>query len=298
MSLRYGVEPDEVSYRIAIIACNQAEHREHKELQCEISDNGPVLTWWECALSLLRRMREDDISPSLQSISSAVSACEAAGQWQRAIGVLELMPSFSPLLGDDQMKEMNDPDEPANLYCLNAAISACEKGGAWFEALQLYESIRSAQNTKNAVMPNFITVSSLLIALEKANQLELAESIYTDAIRDGVVSPWKRRHDNDGKLRIMMDLHQFSAPMAKIAIRSYMDSLLSPRRKVYGKGDAVFIVGKGKRSEERPVLMPTILRLFREEFRIDVTVDKNNTGRVRLSKESIERFIKQKKWNA
>ena len=86
--------------------------------------------------------------------------------------------------------------------------------------------------------------------------------------------------------------------MAKIAIRSYMDSLLSPRRKVYGKGDAVFIVGKGKRSEERPVLMPTILRLFREEFRIDVTVDKNNTGRVRLSKESIERFIKQKKWNA
>ena len=80
MSLRYGVEPDEVSYRIAIIACNQAEHREHKELLCEISYNGPVLTWWECALSLFKQMREDDILPSLQSISSVVSACEAAGQ--------------------------------------------------------------------------------------------------------------------------------------------------------------------------------------------------------------------------
>ena len=77
-----------------------------------------------------------------------------------------------------------------------------------------------------------------------------------------------------------------------------MDSLLFPRRKVYDKGDAVFIVGKGKRSKERPVLMLTILRLFREEFGIDVTVDKHNTGWVRLSKVPIESFIKQKKWNA
>mmetsp|Transcript_3235 Transcript_3235/g.5931 ORF Transcript_3235/g.5931 Transcript_3235/m.5931 type:complete len:1086 (-) Transcript_3235:468-3725(-) len=200
MSVRYGCQPDERSYRLAIIACNQAEHRETRRGD---SATGPVLKWWECALSLLRRMREDDIKPSLQTFSSAVSACEAAGQWQRAIGVLELMPSFSPLLGDDKMKEMNDP-EPANLYCLNAAISACEKGGAWVEALQLYEHIRSMQDNKNAVMPNFITVNSLLIALEKANQLELAESVYKDAVRDKIVSPWKRRYDNDGKLRKMM----------------------------------------------------------------------------------------------
>ena len=85
--------------------------------------------------------------------------------------------------------------------------------------------------------------------------------------------------------------------MAKIAVRSYMDSLLSPRRKIFDYADAVFIVGKGKHSEERPVLMPTILRLFRDEFGIDATIDKKNTGRVRLAKESIERFIEKKKWN-
>ncbi|KAL7526551.1 hypothetical protein ACHAXR_002503, partial [Thalassiosira sp. AJA248-18] len=289
MPVKYGVLADERSYRLAIIACNQAEHREMK-MRRHISSDDPELKWWECALSLLRRMREDEIKPSLQTFSSAVSACEAAGQWQRAIGVLQLMPAFSPLLGHNKMEGI-DTHEPANLYCLNAAISACEKGGAWVEALQLFENARSFQ-----VRPNFITVNSLLIALERANQLELAESIYKDALRDNVVSPWKRRYDNDGKLRNMMDLHKFSAPLAKIAVRSYMGSLLSPRRRKFSTADAVFIVGKGKRSEEMPVLIPTILQLFRDEFGIEATIDKKNKGRIRVAKESIENIIESKKW--
>jgi len=291
MPVKYGVQPDEISYRLAIIACNQAEHR---ELRFKDSMVGFDLKWWECSLSLLRRMKEEEIQPSLQTYSSVVSACEAAGQWQRAIGVLRLMPSFSSLLGSDEVEEM-DASEPANLYCLNAAISACEKGGAWIEALQLYESVCSVKNTKHSVRPNFITVNSILIALEKANQLELAESIYSDAIRKRIVSPWKRRCDNDGELRRMMDLHHFSAPMAKVAVRSYLSSLLTSRNK-FNNTDAVLIVGKGKRSEERPVLMPAILQLLRDEYEIDATVDKENTGRIRVAKESIERFIRKKKW--
>ena len=122
---KYRVTPDELSYRLAIIACNQAEHQ---EMRSRTTPDSHGLTWWQCALSLLRRMREDDIKPSLQAYSSAISACEAAGQWQRALGVLQMMPAFSSLLGVDQ--EGADT-EPANLFCLNAAISACEKGGAW-----------------------------------------------------------------------------------------------------------------------------------------------------------------------
>lgn len=77
---------------------------------------------------------------------------------------------------------------------------------AWVEALQIYEDIRSAQYTKaeNAVKPNFITVNAIITALERANQSEIAESIYKDAVRDKIVSPWKRRHDIDGKLRMML----------------------------------------------------------------------------------------------
>ncbi len=200
MTLRYAVEPDEITYRLAIIACNQAEHREMRNRR---APTGPGFKWWECSLSLLRRMREDGVKPSLQTISSVVSACEAAGEWQRAIGVLKSIPHFSSTLGDEGIEEDGSHERP-NLYCLNAAISACEKGGAWLEALQLYESIRSMQTTEYSVRPNFITVNSLLIALEKADQHDLAGSIYQDALREKIVLPWKYRHDTDGNMKKMM----------------------------------------------------------------------------------------------
>ena len=232
MQTKYNITPNETSYRLAIIACNHAEHRERRQRR-NTSDapNDLTFQWWECSLSLLRRMKEDDIKPSVQAWSSAVSSCEAAGQWQRAIGVLQTM---------------REDGEIPNLYCLNAAISACEKGDAWVEALELYENIRSQR--KSSIKPNFITVNSLLIALDKAGQVELAESIYKEAMRDKIITPWVRRYDNDGTLRRMMDLHRFSAPMAKIAVRGYLESLLSRKKKVI-RGDSIFIVGKGKGSE-------------------------------------------------
>jgi pentatricopeptide repeat protein len=207
METMYGVKPDETSYRSAIIACNQAEHRER--INQQNTSTGYELKWWECALSLLRRMKEDDMKPSVQTVSSVVSACEAAGEWQHALGVLASMfpllfldgsilpiPMFPLLDGVEQMGKT----EPPNLFCLNAAISACEKGGRWVEALQLYENIRSM----NSVKPNFITVNSLLIALVRAKQTALAESIYRNAVKEKIVLPWKRRYDNDGKLKTMM----------------------------------------------------------------------------------------------
>ena len=172
MPTKYGVVPDERSYRLAIIACNQAEHRELRRQNKFVTANNSApldFKWWECSLSLLRRMREDGLQPDSQTFSSVVSACEAAGQWQRAIGVLQTMPSFASLLGDGI--EENEANEPPNLYCLNAAISACGKGGAWVEAVQLYEHTRSL-NSK--VRPNFITV--FLLLLRKRINLSLLRS--------------------------------------------------------------------------------------------------------------------------
>ncbi|KAL3800075.1 hypothetical protein ACHAW5_004442 [Stephanodiscus triporus] len=285
-----GVEPEEASYRLAIIACNQAEHREKHRRQT--TSIGPEFKWWQCALSLLRRMKEDGLKPSMQTISSVVSACEAAGEWQRALGVLK---SIFPLLGDGEIEQMGNP-EPPNLYCLNAAIAACEKGNAWVEALQLYESIRTMQDSENAVRPNFITVNSLLIALERAHQNELACSIYRDAVKEKIVQPWKRRYDNDGKLRRMMDLHKFSAPMAKIAVRSFMETELTAPRWKPVSADVVFIVGKGKRSEDKPVLLPAIAHMLQEEYGIIAVLDETNTGRLRVSKDGIRSLVERKKW--
>ena len=77
MQKKYRVTPNVKSYRTAIIACNQAEHREAKDMK-RCDELVPFeFTWWECALSLLRRMIEDGLKPDSQTYSSVVSALES-----------------------------------------------------------------------------------------------------------------------------------------------------------------------------------------------------------------------------
>jgi pentatricopeptide repeat domain-containing protein 1 len=111
----YGVRPNERSYRNAIIACNQAEHERRRAGHFEDAETD--FEWWEAAVSLLRRMKESKLRPDIQTYSSVISACEAAGEWQRALKILQSI-----------MEESNTTSS-LNVYCLNAAISACEKGG-------------------------------------------------------------------------------------------------------------------------------------------------------------------------
>ncbi len=202
---KFGLKPNARTYRSCIIACNQAEHqkRRQKKRQMQARHSSIVqvsrrdqpafeeedphnLQWWEAALSLFRRMREEDLTPDVQTYSSVISACEAAGQWQRAVGVLRVMMS-------------DGASQEPNTFCFNAAIAACEKGGAWLEAVELYERMRQL------VKPNFITMNSLLIALEHADQKEMAESMYREALKDKTVRPWKwSLNQNSEKVSVMV----------------------------------------------------------------------------------------------
>ena len=196
METIFGVRPDQHSYRTVVIACNQAEHhkRRHKRRGLENNDEENLLQWWECALSLLRRMKESTLQVDPQTYSSVISACEAAGQWQRALGVLQSMMKTKGQEADDYSR--------LNLFCFNAAISACEKGGAWVEALELYYRMKEKGGT---VTPNFVTLSSVLVALDKAGQKDLAQSTYEEGVRDGIVTLWKMtRATEGGQLRAMV----------------------------------------------------------------------------------------------
>ena len=89
-----------------------------------------------------------------------------------------------------------------SLFVLHSLYLTHEHDFCRVEALQLYESIRSS---KSGVKPNFVTLNSLLIALDKADQQALAETIYREALQDKILSPWKRRFDNDDcKMKTMM----------------------------------------------------------------------------------------------
>ena len=71
-----------------------------------------------------------------------------------------------------------------------------------------------------------------------------------------------------------------------------MDKILYSNVKNYK--DAVFIVGKGKRSKEKAVLMPAILQLLSDEYGITAEIDDYNTGRIRVAKETIEECIRKR----
>jgi pentatricopeptide repeat domain-containing protein 1 len=229
-------------------------------------------------------MMESSLIPDIQTYSSVISACEAAGQWQRALGILRSM-SF----------ENNEGPLP-NLYCFNAAIAACEKGGAWVEALDLYERLRSSPGN---VQPNFITLNSLLISLENAGQRELAASIYQDALRDGILSPWKYRLDFTGTRVSALDLHQFSAPLAKTAIRSVIESLLLHQAVHDIRKDLIIIVGKGNGSDRgKPILSPLVQKILLDEFDIASEIEEWNSGRVRIRAHSLAAFVQAKAFRA
>lgn len=285
MEKDYRLIPDSASYRSAIIACNQAEHAVRRARKLgqltRAKEPSGLFSWWECAMSLLRRMKENNVQVDIQTYSSSISACEAAGQWQRALAILQSM--------------MDEEDEKGvnclNLYCFNAAISACEKGDAWVEALEIYERMKAEGR---ALSPNEVTLGSLILALDKAGQKELALAKYEEGIRRKIIKPWKATLNDRNERIFALDLHTFSGAMAKAAVRSHLESLLEGQRQV--KGDLIIITGKGLRSEATPILSSTVARLLENEYSIEATINERNTGRIVLSAEVLKVFVEAKKW--
>ena len=190
MEAVFRLRPDERSYRSAVVACNQAQHDRMRRRRIDETESEDIMgvEWWECAVSLLRRMKESGLNPDVQTFSSAISACESAGEWQRALGILQTMM-------DASAEEAACSPKP-NLYCFNAAISACEKGGAWVEAVDLYERML---NEGGSLKPNFVTLNSLIVALEKSGQKELAQSKFIEGTQLQIVNPWRKTSSGSGE---------------------------------------------------------------------------------------------------
>ena len=295
---QYGLNADERSYQSTIIACNQAEHefrRSHCRTQ-ETDDEDCRLerdfAWWECAISLLQRMQESGLQPNTLTLSSSISACEAAGEWQVALGILQ------SAMGEEVRKAEDTSSHGLNLYCFNAAIAACEKGGAWVEALEIYERMKGEGGQE--LQPNIVTLSSLVLALDNAGQEELAVSIYDEGIRRKYIrSPWRLRTKQVSTLQdkiAALDLHSFSVPMAKAAVRSHVESLLEKGKPP--EGDWTIIVGKGLRSGAAgPVLKHAVQELLTTAYGITgLRLDNHNAGRLVVPQQDLAKFVKRRSW--
>ena len=191
-------------------------------------------------------------------------------------------------------------DVPAvlNLYCYNAAISACEKGGAWVEALELYCQM---MDKGGVATPNFVTLSSLLNALDAVGQKEVAQDLYEQGLESNIVRrPWTRTRAaaSSGDWIRALDFHNYSSAMARTAIRSVMESLIrdgKPATKITTsahdvKKDLIVVVGKGKGSKFDPVLGQAVQEVLRNNYGVHSTVDPNNAGRIIVKSADLQSF--------
>ena len=105
--------------------------------------SGPEEEGWALVLGLMAEMREEGIEPDGFTYTTAITACGKAGQWERALDLLDDMGGVHPQQRQQQQKEEDGvcvgvgiaPDVAA----INAAISACARAGQVEIALDLLD---------------------------------------------------------------------------------------------------------------------------------------------------------------
>jgi pentatricopeptide repeat domain-containing protein 1 len=93
---------------------------------------------WKRALSLLEEAQQKGINPTAITYNAAISACAKGKQWEMALSLLE----------EVQHKGIH-PD----IITYNAAISACAKGGQREKALELFGEVQKLKG----IEPNVVT---------------------------------------------------------------------------------------------------------------------------------------------
>lgn len=84
--------------------------------------------------------------------------------------------------------------------------------------------------------------------------------------------------------------------MANAAVRSVMESLLSSEPVHDVNEELVIIVGKGKGSEDKPVLLSAVRTLLEKDYGIVGEVDATNAGRFVVAAESLQVFAETRQW--
>ena len=161
-----GIEKNVYHYNTMISVCEKVkDHRRAMQLFKEM-ERGNIqrneVTYVHNMVIVLNVGRLlSQTGPSLTffffSYSSAISACEKAGQWRDALDLLEQMKAEG--LG-----------QTAIAY--NAAISACEKGLVPNKAVQVFDQMK-----EEGITPTVVTYSALISAAEKGAQWKLALSV-------------------------------------------------------------------------------------------------------------------------
>ena len=92
-------------------------------------------------------------------------------------------------------------------------------------------------------------------------------------------------------------MHKLSAPTAKAALRSWLETIATGKQKQSLDDDLVIIAGKGLGSEgNKPVLMPALQECLKQEYGINGIVDDDNPGRLIIKAVALRKFVSTRRW--
>lgn len=226
---QYGPAPDVISYNAAIAACAKAAK-------------------WDWALGLLGEIDRQGLLPDDISFNSAMNACSKAGQWEWALRLLQALEQRSL---------------PLTVVSYATAMDACGVSGQWPTALNLLQDMK-----QRAVQPCSVTHHILVLLLIRNGQTEIAETLFAEAVQDGVLRDWKRRPD-------MIDLHEQPVEVAKLAVLIFLQEALARRMST----ELTIITGRGRHSASGiPLIRPAVMSLLQDELDLQVGLDAGNPG--------------------
>lgn len=129
-----------VSYNAAAHACVNDDDTDRQRSQSSRNNNGfdndhgkdirssrdagRQEQGWSLVLGLMSEMRAEGLTPDCFTFSTAITACGRAGQWERALSLL------------DEMGTQREELCPS-IFAINAAIAACARAAQWERALGL-----------------------------------------------------------------------------------------------------------------------------------------------------------------
>jgi pentatricopeptide repeat protein len=200
--LSYRKAPNAEAADKAIRLCNSAgfNPKQWTVLLNELARKKQA-TW---AMLVLDWMACNGAEPNVIHYNCVISSCEKAGQWEKALALLQ----------EVKVRKGIEPDE----YTYNAAISACEKGGQWEQALALLAEVKERQG----IEPDEITYNATLDAV--SGQFLLARTLYLEAVDLKIYQP-----PNDRTAQLWkFDLHDHSEGAAITAARWWIETEVTP----------------------------------------------------------------------
>ncbi|CAM9091252.1 unnamed protein product [Chrysoparadoxa australica] len=216
---------------------------------------------WEKSLEMLTRIKEDDLVPDVVSWSSAIDALVKVDKLEMAMELLA---------------EMQDEGVQPNLYAFTSLMDGYGRLGEWKRALELFKQLK-----ESGLSPSFVTYSTLISCLDGAGEHAKANELYSAGISAGHFTHWKGAG--------LVDFHEFTRGMSRVAIRNIFGDMVAGLVQAYGSDlyrhdpstDLIIITGVGKGSKGgKGLLGDVVVEYLAEQFAIAAVPVVGNAGRL------------------